>query len=159
MPDHDNDIAALLSYLSSAAENPSTKTPIGITAAGFYAALTALVAERNALIADRTALIADRTALIAECDGLRSDRKSIWQINREQITELAAMREQRDEARRDAERYRWLKSPGCYRVEIQSQPRGDYIFQGQARHDSIRNCEMDDAIDRVIATQKEGGGA
>ena len=58
-----------------------------------YAALSALIAERDALIADRT-------ALIAECDGLRSDRKSIWQINREQITELAAMREQRDEARR-----------------------------------------------------------
>ena len=30
--------------------------------------------------------------------------------------ELAAMRQQRDEARLDAERYRWLKSGGCYWV-------------------------------------------
>lgn len=44
-----NDIDMLLKYLSRAAEDPHTKTPIGITAAGFYAALTALIAERNAL--------------------------------------------------------------------------------------------------------------
>jgi hypothetical protein len=45
-----NDIDALLRYLASAAENPHTKTPIGITAAGFYAALYALVAERDSLL-------------------------------------------------------------------------------------------------------------
>lgn len=44
---NDNDIDALLKYLSRAAEDPHTKTPIGITAAGFYSALTALVAERD----------------------------------------------------------------------------------------------------------------
>jgi hypothetical protein len=62
--------------------------------------------------------------------------------------------EQRDA---DARRYRWLKSAGCYWVEIQSQPSGDYIFQGHAYHDRVGNRHMDDAIDKVIAKQKEGG--
>jgi hypothetical protein len=72
--------------------------------------------------------------------------------------ELAAMEKQRDEARLDAERYRWLKSGGCYWVEIQSQPHGDYIFKGQAAR-SIGGS-IDNAIDAMLAAmRKEGGGA
>jgi multidrug resistance efflux pump len=81
-----------------------------------------------------------------------------WKAERKRLrAELTAMREQRDEAQRDAERYRWLKSAGCYWVEIQSQPHGDYIFKGQAAHSL--GGSIDNAIDRAIATQKEGGGA
>lgn len=64
-------------------------------------------------------------------------------------TELAAMRQQRDEAQRDAERYRWLKSRGCYWVEIQSQPHGEYIFKG------IGNARMDEGIDYEIAALRK----
>ena len=67
--------------------------------------------------------------------------------------ELADAIKQRDEARLDAERYKWLKSAACYWVGIQSQPSGDYIFHGRG------SCVMDAAIDAAIATQKEGGGA
>jgi hypothetical protein len=79
------------------------------------------------------------------------------EVARELERELAAAIKQRDEAQRDAERYRWLKSAGCYWVEIQSQPHGDYIFKGQAAHSL--GGSIDNAIDRAIATQKEGGGA
>jgi hypothetical protein len=72
---------------------------------------------------------------------------------RELERELAAAIKQRDEARRDAERYRWLKSDRCYWVEIQSQPSGDWVFCGRGSR------VMDAAIDAAIATQKEGGGA
>ena len=101
MSDPTNDIDALLRLWSVSSSGDHRR---------YHAALTALVAERNALIADRT-------ALIAECDGLRSDRKSIWQINREQITELAAMREQRDEARRV-----WCYMESCRRCESAIEP-------------------------------------
>jgi hypothetical protein len=82
---------------------------------------------------------------------------------RELERELAAMEVQRDEARRDAERYRWLKSPGCYWVEIQSEPSGNLIFQGRRGHAFYHHqgtAEMDDVIDSCIAAmRKEGGGA
>ena len=68
--------------------------------------------------------------------------------------ELAAAIKQRDEARRDAERYRWLKSNGCYWVEIQSQPHGDYIFKGQACY-SFRGS-IDAAIDAMLAEMRKG---
>ena len=82
-----------------------------------------------------------------------------WKKERKQLrADLAAAIKERDDARLDAERYRWLKSPGCYWVEIQSQPSGDYIFKGQAAR-SIGGS-IDAAIDAMLAaTAKEGGGA
>jgi hypothetical protein len=77
-----------------------------------------------------------------------------WKAERKRLrAELAAAIKERDEARLDTERYRWLKSAGCYWVGVQSQPSGDYIFHGRG------SGVMDAAIDRAIATQKEGGGA
>ena len=70
--------------------------------------------------------------------------------------ELAALKA-RDEAVRDAERYRWLKSDRCYWIEIQSQPHGDYIFRGQEA--DLKYAGLDAAIDAVIALQKQGGAA
>lgn len=48
MPDHTKDIDGLLGYLSGAADHSFTTIPSNI-AADYYAALTALVAERDAL--------------------------------------------------------------------------------------------------------------
>jgi hypothetical protein len=80
------------------------------------------------------------------------------EVNVRLRAELAAAIKQRDEARLDAERYRWLKSDQCYWVEIQSQPHGDYIFKGQAAR-SIGGS-IDNAIDAMLAAmRKEGGGA
>ena len=105
-----------------------------------------LAAER-----ETTVSLLRTIALIREAGGLaREDLDALPDAVR-------AMRQQRDEARRDAERYRWLKSGGCYWVEIQSQPSGDYIFRGQAAR-SIGGS-IDNAIDAVLAAQKQGGGA
>ena len=71
--------------------------------------------------------------------------------------ELADAIKQRDEARRDAERYRWLKSDRCYWVEIRSQPSGDLIFQGQHGHAFWHysgKAEMDDVIDSAMRKGK-----
>jgi hypothetical protein len=70
-------------------------------------------------------------------------------FSRQLERELAAAIKQRDEAQRDAERYRWLKSRGCYWVEIQSQPHGEYIFKG------IGNARMDEGIDYEIAALRK----
>jgi hypothetical protein len=86
----------------------------------------------RALVAKRDALIADRTALIAECDGLRSEREIYWRIKDEQIAELAAMRQQRDEA---VELYTDLQR----RLSGSAPPRAAFLSGD--------------------ATQKEGGGA
>jgi hypothetical protein len=82
-----------------------------------------------------------------------------WNKHLEDVRrELAAAQKQRDEAVRDAERYKWLKSGKCYWVEIQSQPDGDYIFMGQPAH-SLGGC-IDNSIDAMLAAmRKEGGGA
>ena len=72
--------------------------------------------------------------------------------------DLAQRTAERDEAQKDAQRYRWLHSKGCYWIEIQSQPHGDYIFRGQAWAD-LKYGGLDAAIDAVIALQKQGGGA
>jgi multidrug resistance efflux pump len=69
--------------------------------------------------------------------------------------EVAALKAERDEARKDAQRYRWLQSKGCYWIEIQSQPHGDYIFRGQEA--GLNSVGLDAAIDAVIALQKQGG--
>jgi multidrug resistance efflux pump len=72
--------------------------------------------------------------------------------------ELTQRTAERDEAQKDAQRYRWLHSKGCYWIEIQSQPHGDYIFRGQAWAD-LKYAGIDAAIDAVIALQKQGGAA
>ena len=59
-----------------------------------------LRAELAAADKERNGLLDDRTALIADCDALRSERQRYWQSKNELIAELAAMRQQRDEARR-----------------------------------------------------------
>ena len=94
----------------------------------------------------------------ARFESLRLDEID-WKAERKRLcAELADATKQRDEARLDAERYRWLKSPGCYWVEIQSQPSGDYIFKGQAARSSGES--IDNAIDAMLAAmRKEGGGA
>ena len=70
--------------------------------------------ELDAAIKERNKLRDDRTALIAECDCLRSERQMYWRIKNKLIAELAAanaqlvakadelaaMRKERDEARR-----------------------------------------------------------
>jgi multidrug resistance efflux pump len=94
----------------------------------------------------------------ARFESLRLDEID-WKAERKRLrAELADAIKQRDEAQRDAERYRWLKSAGCYWVEIQSQPHGDYIFKGQAAHSL--GGSIDNAIDAMLAAmRKEGGGA
>jgi multidrug resistance efflux pump len=83
------------------------------------------------------------SALVAERDGL--------------LAELAAAQKQRDEALRDAERYRWLKSDRCDWVEIRSKPSGYLIFQGRHGHAFLHhsgNAEMDDVIDSAMRRGK-----
>ena len=73
------------------------------------------------------------------------------------LFQLAEMQKQRDEARRDAERYRWLKSDRCYWVAIHSQPSGDLIFQGRHGHAFLHHsgkAEMDDVIDSAMRKGK-----
>ena len=95
MPDHTNDIDALLDYLAS---HPF---------AGYHRALTALVAERDALkkrveVGERQLRLANIDQFNAEAEAADRDREL-----RERLVahvenlraELAAMREQRDEAR------------------------------------------------------------
>lgn len=67
--------------------------------------------------------------------------------------ELSAMRQQRDEAQRDAQRYRWLKSKGCDWVTIYRHPSGDEIFDGKG------DAKMDERIDAARTRDEEGGGA
>jgi multidrug resistance efflux pump len=115
----------------------------------YHAALTALVAERDGL---RAELAAANAQLVAKTDELVAMSKMCAAVT------LIMEEMQRDEARLDAERYRWLKSGGCYWVEIQSQPHGDYIFKGQAAR-SIGGS-IDNAIDAMLAAMRmEGGGA
>ena len=106
---------------------------------------------------DLRAELAEMSKKLAEARGLYLQRN----YHREQLErELAAAKAElaaAKEAQRDADRYRWLKSGGCYWVEIQSQPSGDYIFRGQAAR-SIGGS-IDNAIDAVLAAQQEGGGA
>lgn len=76
---------------------------------------------------------------------------------RELERELAAAIKQRDEAVRDAERYRWMKSAGCDWVEIRSRPGGYLIFQGRHGHAFLHhggNAEMDDVIDSEMRRGK-----
>ena len=106
-------------------------------------------AERKRL---RAELAAANAQLVAKTDELVAMSKMCAAVT------LIMEEMQRDEARLDAERYRWLKSGGCYWVEIQSQPHGDYIFKGQAAR-SIGGS-IDNAIDAMLAAmRKEGGGA
>ena len=74
--------------------------------------------------------------------------------------ELAAAIKERDEAQRDAERYRWLKSKGCDWITIYRHPGGDEFFDGKAdermdeRIDAARS--RDEELERMLG---EGGGA
>ena len=71
--------------------------------------------------------------------------------------ELAAAIKQRDEAVRDAERYRWLKSDRCNWVEIRSQPSGYLIFQGRHGNAFLHHsgkAKMDDVIDSAMRKGK-----
>ena len=67
--------------------------------------------------------------------------------------ELAAAIKQRDEAQRDAQRYRWLKSKGCDWVTIYRHGSGDEIFDGKG------DAKMDERIDAARTRDEEGGGA
>jgi hypothetical protein len=156
MSDNTKDIDRLLRYLSGAADRSFTTIPSNI-AADYYAALTALVAERDGLLAELAAAQKQRD----EAMDIAATHKRNWYEAKTEYgaamgkirAELDAAQKQRDEALRDAERYRWLKSDRCDWVDIQSQPSGDWVFCGHGSH------VMDAAIDAAIATQKEGGGA
>jgi hypothetical protein len=52
---------------------------------------------------------------------------------------------ERDAARADAERYRWIRSDKCYWVSIQAQPYGDEIYKG-GPFDAL-DAAIDAAID------------
>jgi multidrug resistance efflux pump len=106
-------------------------------------------AERKRLRAELAAANAQLVAVTDELVAMSKMCAAVTMIMEEM---------QRDEAQRDAERYRWLKSAGCYWVEIQSQPHGDYIFKGQAAHSL--GGSIDNAIDAMLAAmRKQGGGS
>jgi hypothetical protein len=119
--------------------------------------------ELDAAIKERNGLRYDRTGLIAECDCLRSERQMYWRMKKElerelaaanaqlvsKADELAAMRQQRDEAHGLIRKWR-LNLVDV--VEI-----GDYMdaMTSEAR------IKMNDSDKRAFlaATAKEEGGA
>jgi hypothetical protein len=100
MTDPTKDIDALLGYLSGAADHSFTTIPSNI-AAHYYAALTALVAERDGLREQLAAAIMQRD----EAMDIAATHKRNWYEAKTEYgaamgkmrAELAAMREQRDE--------------------------------------------------------------
>ncbi len=53
-----------------------------------------------------------------------------WYAKDEADARIAELEAERDAARADAERYRWIRSDKCYWVSIQAQPYGDEIYTG-----------------------------
>ncbi|MFN7883256.1 MAG: hypothetical protein ACK5PF_09620 [bacterium] len=61
---------------------------------------------------------------------MRRDYYGRWYAKDEADAVIRELEAERDAARADAERYRWIRSDKCYWVSIQAQPYGDEIYKG-----------------------------
>lgn len=111
----------------------------------------------------RTDALVDEGGMPYDADFARQLERELAAAKAELVRnadELAAAIKQRDEAQRDAQRYRWLKSKGCDWITIYRHPGGDEFFDGKAdermdeRIDAARS--RDEELERMLG---EGGGA